>query len=55
MVAASRPAPIQLEVSIVPALKDTNCKWTTQHVKVGLLLDHSLELKHSQPPSVSEV
>ena len=40
MVAASRPALIQLEVSFVPALKDMNCKWTTPHVKVGLLLDH---------------
>ena len=40
MVAANRPALIQLEVSIVPALKDTNCKWTTPHVKVGLLLGY---------------
>ena len=38
MEAASRAAIIQLEASIVSALKDMNCKWTTPHVKVGSLL-----------------
>ena len=38
MEAASRPAIIQLEASIVSALKDLNYKWTTPHVKVGSLL-----------------
>ena len=38
MEAASRSAIIQLEASIVSALKDLNCKWTTPHVKVGSLL-----------------